>query len=440
MKFKGLLFAAAALAASPAFGQTNWIGPAGVGSWHDGTNWDGAVPDGVSAVISDTSFGSTARILDSESDVSIVNLEIKFNQVDIESTRTLSITGNLDIVNGSSITGNGDLNVTGTTTLGATNTGLIVGGGTATFGGMVTLNNGMAAGDIKKSSVTTNGGLSWTGSGDLLFDNVAWTNGAGSTVSRGALAGRLQLNGGSTSNVGKFSFDNSTTAVNLNNGHAFTNSGVFEKDGASSLTVGNSDGATGAFTNSGEVNVLGGSLSFANYVDAGGTINVAAGASVDVGGPLTVTGGKVAGTGTVTDSLTLNGGTIEPGNSPGTLTIDGTLTLDGGATLVLELVDTGDFDILNVTGDVTLTSAGITVDTSGLTANVGDSFTFLTSGGALAGTFTNPASFTSGIYEFDLSYTASSALLTVTAVPEPSSLALLGFAAVGAVVRRRRRS
>lgn len=438
MKFKGLLFAVAALAASPVLGQTNWLGTAD-SDWENAANWSAGLPGaGTNVTISNAGNEPTAEIRTAGSDVSINNLTFSFsNTIDIQNSRTLNVGGNLEVNNSSILSGNGDLNVAGTSSFGSN--APLSGGGTATFGGLVTLNNAGGL-TISKSNVATNGGVNWTGGGDLLMMNVAWTNNAGSIVSRGASGGAMQLNGGSTSNAGTFSFNNSTTAVNLNNGHAFSNSGVFEKDGASSLTVGNSLGATGAFTNSGEVNVLAGSLSFANYVDAGGTINVATGASVDVGGPLTVTAGKVSGTGTVTDSLTLVGGTIEPGNSPGTLTIDGTLTLDGGATLVLELVDTGDFDILNVTGDVTLTSAGITVDTSGLTANVGDSFTFLTSGGALAGTFTNPASFTSGIYEFDLSYTASSALLTVTAVPEPSSLALLGVAAVGAVVRRRRRS
>ncbi|MCU7967922.1 MAG: PEP-CTERM sorting domain-containing protein, partial [gamma proteobacterium symbiont of Bathyaustriella thionipta] len=56
--------------------------------------------------------------------------------------------------------------------------------------------------------------------------------------------------------------------------------------------------------------------------------------------------------GTIQGNVTVNGGTVAPGNSPGTLTIDGNADfLDG--LLELEITSTA-MDLLNITGDLTL--------------------------------------------------------------------------------------
>lgn len=444
MRFTGLFFAVAALVASPAFGQT-WSAGTTAGFWDVAGNWSPSSVPGTNptdnATIATNGSSVTIREAAPGADVAINDLTLQFtSELTIENNRALTVNGSFMFNSGpgGQVNGAGNLVVNGASTLNQSGgtTPQMSGAGTSTFNGSVSFTN-TSAFNISDRTVATNGGVSWGTQGDIILDDADWTNGSSSTFTRTAGGmGTFRLNNNSTfTNNGTVEF--STTPINLLTGSSFTNGsdGTFIKSGAGVLAV------NGAFTNSGIINADEGVLNFTNYTDAGGTINVATGASVDVGGPLTITNGKVAGTGAVTDSLTLSGGTIEPGNSPGTLTVDGNLTLDGGATLVLELVDTSTFDILNVTGDITLTDGQIAVDSSGLTANVGDTFEFLTVAGSRTGTFTNgnPVLSTSGTYEFDLSYSGSNAILTVTAVPEPSSLALLGVAGLGAAMRRRRR-
>lgn len=103
---------------------------------------------------------------------------------------------------------------------------------------------------------------------------------------------------------------------------------------------------------------------------------VATGATVDVpdsatlSGETTVSdGGSLGGSGTVEGSL-VNSGTLEPGSSPGTLTVDGSFEQLDPGTIVLELgrEDGGDdllHDVLSVSGTVDLDGeVELVVDTS----------------------------------------------------------------------------
>ena len=66
-------------------------------------------------------------------------------------------------------------------------------------------------------------------------------------------------------------------------------------------------------------------------------------------------GGKLGGTGTV-GSASINGGTLAPGNSIGTLTVNGDLTFAPGSTYAVEF-SSGSSDRTNVTGTATLDGA-----------------------------------------------------------------------------------
>lgn len=85
-------------------------------------------------------------------------------------------------------------------------------------------------------------------------------------------------------------------------------------------------------------------------VRGGGQVIAPDGVTVD--GPGSVISGNASILGSVTAE---NQGQINPGTSPGTLTIDGNLALDGGI-LVIEMSGTadGEYDVLNVTGDANL--------------------------------------------------------------------------------------
>ena len=85
----------------------------------------------------------------------------------------------------------------------------------------------------------------------------------------------------------------------------------------------------------------------------GGNLLVAAGRSLSLGAlPLQLTGGVLGGDGTVIADVSNTGGTVAPGSSPGTLTINGDYTQGSGGTLRAEIG--APYDRLDVTGTATL--------------------------------------------------------------------------------------
>jgi autotransporter-associated beta strand protein len=154
------------------------------------------------------------------------------------------------------------------------------------------------------------------------------------------------------------------------------------------------------------------------------------------GGLITVTGGTLGGTGSVGAVAVGPGGTLAPGASIGMFTAT-SLTLDGGATLAWELDDDGaTADLLVVSGALTRGAAGAWAFDFLGTGAVG-SYTLITFGSTdfADGDFvaTNLKAGLTG----DVNVNATDVTLTV--VPEPASLGVLGLLAAAALLRRRRR-
>jgi hypothetical protein len=120
------------------------------------------------------------------------------------------------------------------------------------------------------------------------------------------------------------------------------------------------------------------------------------GGTVEVTNGLTLcTNATLAGSTTVDGSVT-NNGTIEPGSSPGQLNITGTLHLNSPSRLNLEIggYASNEFDVVNVSGNAIL-GGTISVSFFGNFKWVmtnGASFTVLTAGASLSGSFANAAS------------------------------------------------
>lgn len=120
-----------------------------------------------------------------------------------------------------------------------------------------------------------------------------------------------------------------------------------------------------------------------------GTTTVAGG-TLDLGGTLAgpafvMPGGLLEGSGR-TGSLE-NRGTVSPGNSIGTLTVNGDFTSQPGATLRIEVNAAGDSDRLAVTGAATLNGGTVqVVPDQGATGAERD-YTILTAAGGVAGAF-----------------------------------------------------
>jgi len=158
---------------------------------------------------------------------------------------------------------------------------------------------------------------------------------------------------------------------------------------------------------------------------AGGTLRVE---SANFYGDITVaSGAKLAGSGTITGT-TLVDGTLTPGSSIGRLNLVGDLTLNG--TLSVE-VSGASADRVDLTGALTL-GANSVLDVVGTLSD--PSYTIFTFG-SLSGSFQDFSDVTNQGYQ--VNYNPAS--ITLTPVPEPSTLVLLATAALLGLVRRLRR-
>ena len=167
-------------------------------------------------------------------------------------------------------------------------------------------------------------------------------------------------------NTGALATGTGGTLINnfkLRNDGSITNAGMIESDG----TITNS----GTFNNTG---TLAGS----------GTYIQTAGQTVDNGimtqKLFAINGGTLSGAGIINGNVSIgNLGSVSPGNSPGTITINGNFNSSG--TLVFEITGTGLYDVLNINGSATFNGGNVEFDfINGFNAVAGDSWDFLNAG------------------------------------------------------------
>jgi len=109
-----------------------------------------------------------------------------------------------------------------------------------------------------------------------------------------------------------------------------------------------------------------------------------------------------------------NGGTVGPGNSPGTLHLGGTYSQSGGGKLEIELAPGGGHDELAVAGTATLAGTLSVLLTGGYVPHEDDAFQIVTAAGFGGSTFTNtslPA--LSGGLVWNIDYGATAVTLAV---------------------------
>jgi hypothetical protein len=172
-------------------------------------------------------------------------------------------------------------------------------------------------------------------------------------------------------------------------------------------------------------------LDFTSTTAANRSLTVTGAGRVDInnnidlpvtGAVVTVNGGHLGGNGRVNGRLTNTGGTVSPGTSVGTLTIDGNYQQNAAGTLAIELAGTaaGQFDRLQVIGPLNGAILDGLLDVSlvnGFTPAVGNTFDVLTAEGGInnAGVISLHASDSSF---YSLAVMGGTTLrLTVTAVP-----------------------
>ena len=315
------------------------------------------------------------------------------------------------------------------------------------------------------SNVRMEAGMTLTGPGKIVVNgNFDWSNGV---VSGTAGMGGLELNGSnnrlrtSALALSRAVVNNGTTS--LEGGITVTGSGPaswsnygtfrFTGDGtlAGSQTFTNNAGATLAKTggtgtstvnwtvnNAGLIRADSGVLQLAggfSQSSAGGVL--ANGGAVTFASPITVQGG-LAGTGSI-NAATVNhsNGTIAPGLSPGTLTINGNLNLAGSSILVSEL-GAGGSDKLVVNGDLTLDGV---VNVIGVPADFDLSvlYTLIDYSGTLTNNTLEIGSTPTDRKFYSIEIDAVNKLVLLRA-PEPSTVALgISLGLMGAILAWRKR-
>ena len=160
-------------------------------------------------------------------------------------------------------------------------------------------------------------------------------------------AGQICANMMSLTNQGTIIANLSNTLAIDPNGDGFINEAALQATGAGGLAL-----ATGPFTTSGTVSIDSGSqLSRSgDYAQTSGTTTVDG--LLSATGIVDIQGGTLMGNGTVSADVTTTG-TVGPGGSTGTLTIDGAYTQPAGGNLSIEIsgpTPGAEYDVLSVSG------------------------------------------------------------------------------------------
>jgi len=291
---------------------------------------------------------------------------------------TLALSGTNGYQGGTTISG-GTLEVSADANLGAASGGLAIDGGTLaatasfTSGRSVTVTGAAAFYTAADTTLTLSGAISGTGgltkTGDGTLILTADASYAGTTT---ILAGTLQIGDGGTTGSVSGDIVNEANLV-FNRSDSYTIAGNIT--GSGTLTLSGGGTATFGSSYAGEVK-----LEDATAVLVDGTTTTADFVIGD--------GGVLGGSATI-GSLTANaGGTVAPGYSPGTLTVDGPVAFNAGSVYSVDVTPDGSHDVISASGDVTLSSgASVEVVAADGAYDRQSSYTILTTSGTVTGTF-----------------------------------------------------
>jgi len=363
-------------------------------------------------------------------------------------TATVSSGTWASVVLGVGLSGTGTLNVTGGSVI---SEGSFLGGsagsvGTATVSGGTWANSGdLQVGGDGTGTLNLNGGLVTVG-GTL-------STGTFGTINLNS-GGTLQIGvGGTGAALGVSTLTNNGTLI-FNQSDASTYSGIISgtgavtKQGGGTLTLDGANSYSGVTTISGGVLALSGTGSIGTgdlNLGSGGVFDLTALASGTYSLPST---GALIGSGT----LTGNGhtlavlGAFQPGNSPGTVTLDTGFTLDlsGATSTTFEITDllftAGTYDLVNGNGSVVFGGILNLAFSGGSYADGTNVLQLFSNTGGFSGDFASVVS--TGLAAGQAAtFNAATGFISITAVPEPSTyaMALAGLAYGGWQMYRRRR-
>jgi fibronectin-binding autotransporter adhesin len=344
----------------------------------------------------------------------------------VETTGTLALQGEVTLADAITLNGSGFVSLgalrnisgpnilTGPITLASASTihsdaGTVQINGTVDNGGHLLTVSGL--GDVHfVRAISGAGGLTKTGSGQTRISGVNTYSGT-TTVTNGRLVAEggaaIADSGAVVVNGGTFALRASETIGSLSGTRGTVRSDT--SSGVITLTVGGNNEST---TFGGGITDGFGSVTAFTKVGTGtltltGT-NTFTGETLIKAGKLVINGslassvtvdntGTLGGSGTLTGNVSINeGGTLAPGNSPGTLTIAGNLDLNVGSTSIFELGEAGvaggaNNDLVAVGGNLALNGGTIRiVRGAGFGSGQYTLFTFGTLTGALVNMILDP--------------------------------------------------
>jgi len=347
------------------------------------------------------------------------NTNFQTPTVDIESGKTLSLSTNVRLAASGVLTksGLGTLSIGGS--LGASGgspTEFINNAGISSF-----LVGRMSAGTTATTLVTVNGGEFRNNNnvnGDYYYLGLRGTGGIFTTRGQSSAVTN-------TVHFTEVSSNTHTFSGTVQSAPSDTGITAITKNGTYTQVF------TGANTYTGATTINGGAL----------LINNATGSGTGTGAVAVNSTGTLGGTGFIQGTVTVNtGATLTPGGAslPGLLSINGTgadLTLSGGSTSSFRLNGTtrgGDYAAININDAITY--AGTLLVDFGFAPTIGNTFDLFN--------FTSQTGTFSAINFVDAGYGGTfdyaSGVLTVTAIPEPTTWALLGCGLLATLLLRRR--
>jgi hypothetical protein len=221
---------------------------------------------------------------------------------------------------------------------------------------------------------------------------------------------------------------------------SFTNDGTLVAEGVKGMSITSSD-----FTTAGLVQISANSVlnRTGDYIQTDGLTNI--NGILNVTSLYDLQGGTLSGNGQLNGDISVSGGTVGPGNSPGLLSIDGNYLQTISGILAIELgglIPGAEYDVLDITGSATLAGA-LDVELFDLgdglfSPKLGDSFDILLAE-TLSGSFDTflLAELDEGL-SFDVSYLINEIgstdvvrLSVVSSVPIPSAVWFFGSGLLG---------
>ncbi|WP_193907415.1 autotransporter-associated beta strand repeat-containing protein [Cellvibrio polysaccharolyticus] len=308
------------------------------------------------------------------------------------SAGTLALSGGAAIDDTSAVT----VSSGATLSLNASETlGSLAGAGIVSLNGFTLSSGGNNSSTTFSGGLIGSGGFAKTGSGTLTLSGSNSSTFTGDTTASGG--GTLSVASDDNLGSGTLSINNSTLGITgattidnsiaLTNGATISNTPAVTLSGAISGSGSLSKADSGVLSLSGTSNYGGSTTVLAGTLSVAGALNGTSGVAVSSGATLT-------GSGSVTNLVVTNGGTLSPGNSPGVFTVNGNLQMNSGSTLAVEIngVTAGtEYDQVIVNGTVSL--AGNLVASHGYSAGQGDSYTIIANdmADAITGTFSGLA-------------------------------------------------